>query len=70
MGLEKPTHNPTNPIHNVDNIICISLLRYCRSISHRQWRNLQQHGENHITVTKCNKMGEVYYHNHLRLYAI
>ena len=48
MGLEEPTHNPTNPIHNVDNIICISLLRYCRSISHRQWRNLQQHGENHI----------------------
>ena len=21
MGLEEPTHNPTNPIHNVDNII-------------------------------------------------
>ena len=52
MGLEEPTHNPTNPIHNVDNIICISLLRYCRSISHRQWRNLQQHGENHINGYK------------------
>ena len=55
--MESHAHNTSSPIRINVNLICISMLRHCRSISHRQWRTIQQHGENHITVTKCNTLG-------------